>query len=318
MDFRGLDLNLLLVLDAMLEDCSTVAVARRLGTSQPTVSASLAKLRRFFGDELFVRRGTTMEPTPLARTLLSPVRRIVDTVRTELFSEGDFDPATTRRCFTFSTSDIGELVFIPDLMRAAAYEAPGATFQCLAKSPDELKGMMATGQIDVAMGYFPDIGGAGFYEQRLFEHPFACLVRRDHPTVGDKLTLDQFLALDHMVVEQAGRSQEVFEQRMTQLALRRRVILRSPHFMCVPLLLAETDAIVTVPQALARIFADRAHLKVLPIPVETPAIVLKLFWHRCVHKDPAVVWLRQLIVRLFMNKDPTLALDFPLFARSLP
>lgn len=314
MDFRGLDLNLLLVLDAMFEECSTTAVARRLGTSQPTVSASLAKLRRFFSDELFVRRGAIMEPTPLARTMQSPVRRIVDTVRAELFSEGAFEPARAKRVFTFSTSDVGELVFIPSLLKATAAEAPGVTFQCLTKSPSDLKAMMATGQIDLAIGYFPDLTGAGFYEQRLFDHPFACLVRHDHPTVEDSLSLEQFLALDHIVVEQEGRSQELFERRMAELDLRRRVILRSPHFMSVPLLLAETNAIATVPQAVARIYADLARLKILPLPIDTPTIVLKQFWHRCVHKDPGVIWLRQLIARLYMNRDPTITPGSAIFA----
>lgn len=314
MDFRGLDLNLLIVLDAMFEECSTTGVARRLGTSQPTASASLAKLRRFFGDELFVRRGAAMEPTPLALTLQSPVRRIIDTVRTDLFSESDFDPAHARRTFTLTTSDVGELVFIPSLLKAASAEAPGVTFQCVTKSPGDLKAMMATGQIELALGYFPDLTGAGFFEQRLFEHPFACLVRRDHPTVADSLTLDQFLALDHIVVEQEGRSQELFERRMAQLDLHRRVILRSPHFISVPVLLAESDAIATVPQAVARIYSDLAHLKVLPLPVDTPPIVLKQFWHRCVHTDPGVVWLRKLVARLFMNRDPSIAGGPTLFA----
>ncbi|GLT00522.1 LysR family transcriptional regulator [Sphingobium jiangsuense] len=305
MDFRRLDLNLLLIFDAMIEERSTVAVARRLRISQPTVSVSLAKLRDFFRDELFVRGPGGMQPTAFAQSVQGPIRRIVDTVRTELFREGAFDPATSERCFTFSTSDIGELVFLPALLEAVKAEAPGVTFQCLSMRPAELQAAMATGTVDLALGYFPDLTGGGFYEQRLFEHPFTCLVRADHPLIGDTLSLDQFLAADHLVVEQEGRSQEIFERRMEELGLRRHVVLRSPHFMSVPLLVANSDILTTVPYAVGRIYAGLARLRLLPPPIVIPSIRLKQLWHRRVHGDAGVVWLRQMTARLFLNRDPT-------------
>lgn len=313
MDFRRLDLNLLLVFDAMIEEGSTVAVARRLKVSQPTVSVSLAKLRDFFRDDLFVRGPGGMQPTAFAQTIQLPIRRIVDTVRDELFRETAFDPATSERCFSFSTSDIGELVFVPALLDAVKAEAPRVTFQCLSMRPADLQDAMATGKVDLAMGYFPDLTGGGFYEQSLFDHPFTCLVRADHPVIGEDLSLDQFLALDHLVVEQEGRSQEIFERRMKELGLSRHVLLRSPHFMSVPLLVANSDVITTVPYAVGRIYGGVARLRLLPPPIDIPQILLKQLWHRRVHADAGVIWLRQLIARLFLNRDPTFVTPSAIF-----
>ncbi len=124
MDFRRFDLNLLLILDAMYEERSTVVVARRLNISQPTVSFSLNKLREFFGDELFVRQGSRMQPTPFAETIYEPVRRVVETVNTELLRGSDFDPQATERTFSFSMSGIGELVFLPDILAEFRRAAP--------------------------------------------------------------------------------------------------------------------------------------------------------------------------------------------------
>lgn len=305
MDFRRLDLNLLLVLDALFEEHTTVGVARRLRISQPTVSAALGKLRRFFKDDLFVRTGAGMHPTPFAETLRAPVRRIVDMVRLEVFRESGFDPSTSERCFAFSTSDIGEMVFLPRLLEAAAEAAPGVTFQTVVLAPAKLRTAMASGSVDLALGYFPDLAGPGFYEQRLFDHPFTCVVRRDHPSVTGELTLEQFLGLDHLVVVQEGRSQEIFEKRMADLGLSRRVALRSPHFMSVPFVIAGTDMIATVPYAVGRAYADFEQCKLVRPPIDIPAIVLKQLWHQRVHHDAGARWLRQLVAKLFLNNDPT-------------
>jgi DNA-binding transcriptional LysR family regulator len=176
-----------------------------------------------------------------------------------------------------------------------------------------LKEAMASGTVDIALGYFPDLIDAGFYEQRLFEHPFTCLVRADHPSIGDVLTLDQFLSADHAVVSQEGRSQEIFEHRMSELNLSRRVVLRSPHFMSIPLLVASSDIIATVPYAVGRIYAHLANVRLLDPPLQIPRIVLKKFWHRRVHHDAGVIWLRDLIGRLFLNRDPTFVIADPVF-----
>ena len=313
MDYRRLDLNLLLVLDALFEERSVTAVAKHLRISQPTVSFSLNKLRAFFGDELFVRMGSTMQPTPFAERVREPIRRIVETIKSEILSAPSFEPSKTTRTFALSLSDIGELVFLPRLLAALRLQAPQASVRCLSMPPAALELAMANGTVDIALGYFPDLTGGGFYQQKLFEHPFVCLVRPDHPQVGDAMSLDQFVALDHAVVSSEGRSQELFERTMKEMGLERRVALESPHFMSIPLLVSDSDMVTTVPLAVGRTYAKFANIKLVRPPIDIPRIELKQFWHRRVHSDPGVTWIRSLIAELFLQKDPSIDPTSPFF-----
>ena len=217
MNYREIDLNLLMILDAMYDAGSTTLVAERLKVSQPTVSFSLGKLRDVFGDELFVRHGASMQPTPLAQSIREPVRRVIETVRFDILRERAFDPASAERTFSLSASDIGELVFLPLLLERLRVSAPKLNLRSLTMPPAELRQAMTTGGVDLAIGYFPDLTGAGFFQQKLFEHAFTCLVRADHPTIGDRISMKQFLAADHVVVMQEGRSQEIAERRMAEM-----------------------------------------------------------------------------------------------------
>ena len=313
MNYREIDLNLLLILDAMYDAGSTTQAAERLKISQPTVSFSLGKLREVFGDELFVRHGISMQPTPLAEAIREPVRRVLETVRLEILHERAFDPANAEREFTVSASDVGELVFLPLLLDRLRSASPRSTVRCLSMPPAELREAMTTGGVDLAIGYFPDLTGAGFFQQKLFEHAFACLVRADHPTIGESIGMEQFLAADHVVVMQEGRSQEIAERRIVELGLVRRVVLRSPHFMSVPHLVATTDVISIVPRAVGRAFLRSGRLKLLEPPFQIPRIELKQYWHRRVHTDPGIVWLRGLVAKLYLNRDPSENDESPIF-----
>ena len=313
MNYRDLDLNLLLLLEALYAEGSVTAAAARLKTSQPTASFGLNKLRAALGDELFVREGAGMRPTPFAQQIEEPVSRILGIVRQDLLRQRGFDPKTSQRSFAFSTSDIGELVFLPEILSTLRREAPGVTLRCLSLPPDELQQALADGIVDIAFGYFPDLQGALIYQQKLFVHPFTCVVRADHPLIGDGLTLEQFASLEHAVVEQKGRSQEIAEHRMKELGIERRIVLRSPHFMSVPLLVASSDLISIVPLAVGRAYARIAPLKLVPPPFDIPLIELKQFWHRRLHADPGVVWMRGIIARLYLNRDPSVDARSPIF-----
>lgn len=313
MDYRRLDLNLLLVLDVLFVELSVGATARRLGVSQPTVSASLGKLRVFFGDELFVRSQGGMRPTGRAESLRGPIRRLVSTLQDEILLAPTFLPQTSERTFTVATSDIGELVFLPRILNALVLGAPRVQIRSVSMKPDELQVAMANGQVDLALGYFPDFTGGAFFEQTLFEHPFTCIVRSGHPAALKELTLERFLAMDHAVVSQEGRSQEIFENRMEELGLERRIMLRSQHFMSVPLLVANTDLITTVPRAVGRAYARMADVVLLAPPLEIPTVSLKQFWHKRVHSDPGVSWFRKLVATLFLNADPSDDENSPIF-----
>jgi DNA-binding transcriptional LysR family regulator len=313
MDFRRLDLNLLLVLDALFTERSASAAGQRLQVSQPTISSSLGKLREFFHDEMFVRTGGEMRPTALAESLREPVRRVIATLDDEILNPTVFDPATTERVFTISSSDMGEVIFLPDLLRVIRKQAPKAGLQMVSMHFSRLQEAMSSGEVDLAGGYFPDFGGSTFFEQKLFDHPFVCLASAHHATIGDSITLQQFLAAEHAVVAQETRSQEIFERRLKQLGLQRRVMLRTQHFMSLPALVAQSNLIAIVPRAVGQLYPFPGELKFLPLPIEIPLIEIKQFWHRRAHNDPAVTWLRRLMNDLFRGRDPSAEPRSPIF-----
>jgi len=305
-DIGRLDLNLLLLLEALHEDLNLSAAARRLRVSQPTASANLQKLRLFFGDQLFVRTGRGMKPTPFAETICSPVRESLDILRRDVVRRTSFNPENSERLIRITTSDVGVMIVIPPLLDALRKTAPHMDVRVVPIAHNRLEEALEKNEIDVAFGYFPDLTGSNIMTQFLFDHTFACLVSERHSTISDHLSLDQFLAADHIVINEQGRSQELFERRLHELGWQRRILLHLPHFMSVPQLVASSDMIATVPRSLG-IWYQNAGLKIFPPPMESPMIQLRQFWHRRLNDDPMVTWLHRLLGSLLIGKDPSMA-----------
>jgi DNA-binding transcriptional LysR family regulator len=302
MDLRDLDLNLLLVLDALFEEGTLTRTAQRLRLSQPTVSASLAKLRGILGDELFARANGRMQPTARALALRGAVASVLKTVRLEILSQAGFDPGSETGAFTVSLSDIGELEFLPRLLSRLAREAPQAALKSVVATPVELSTAMDLGEIDLAIGYFPDLTTSVFKQQLLFQHSSACVVRRDHPTIGPVMTLDDYLSAKHVVIAQKGRIQDVVEVGLAAKGLHRRIGLQIPHFVSIPFIVAGSDLVATIPRPLAIQFAAICDLRVLDPPFPIPTIEIKQLWHRRFDGHPRLKWLRNVVAEMCQNR----------------
>jgi DNA-binding transcriptional LysR family regulator len=290
---KRLDLNLLAIVVALFDEAGVSHAAFKLGMSQPAVSGALARLRAYFNDPLFVRTAGRMQPTPRGEQVVASAREILRRCDEELAATVVFDPLTTRRPFTFAMSDVGEMVFLPKLLKRLARDAPNASVRSVSLRPLELAEALAAGEVDLAVGYFPDLKQAGFFQQRLLVHHFVCLLRAGHPIKGRELTLPQFLGLQHAVVQSEGRSQEIVERFMKARGLTRRIALVTPHFLGIARLIAQSDMVVTVPHALGVVYGTAANgLKTVAPPFESPKIELKQHWHRKVHKDARSLWLR--------------------------
>lgn len=292
MDIDRLDLNLLRVFDALMRTRKVTDAAVALDMSQPAFSFALAKLRRHFDDALFVRTASGMQPTPLATGLAAPVREALDLIRTRVARRPVFDPQRAERVFTLSLSDAGEMVLLPRLLKRLRRAAPGVDIASLQLPPAELERAMEDGAVDLAVGYFPDLTKDVYYQQRLFSQPFVCIMNAQRPLPGGRLSLKAFLAASHAVVRPQGRSQEVFERKLEERGLKRRVTLSIPHFMSVPFVVMESDLIATVPLAVAESFARMAGLRVEPLPLRMGSVDLCQYWHARFHRDPAGQWLR--------------------------
>lgn len=295
-----LDLNLLNVVVALLEMGSATQAAAKLGLSQPSVSAALGKLRGYFDDPLFVRSSDGMSPTPRGAEIAHAAREILRQVDEKLKPEAQFEPSGRHRAFTFAMSDVGEIVFLPRIVEAIAVASPETAVRCVSLRPAQLVEALEEGDVDLAIGYFPDLKRADFYQQRLFTHHFVCLLRAGHPLVGRRLSLGDFLALRHVVVQSEGRSQEILEGYLEAHGLTRRIAVYTPHFLSIQRLIVSTDMVATVPHALGIEYGrPEFGLEAVEPPFASPRIELRQHWHRKVHKDARNVWLRRLISRLF-------------------
>ena len=275
--------------------------AKALGMSQPAVSMALRKLRAHFNDPLFVRTARGVEPTPRAHGLIKASRPLVARLQEDLLFEQDFDAVRSTRAFTFALSDVGEIVFLPRLIERLRAAAPHCSIRSLSPPPQPTARGLENGEIDLAVGYFPDLVQSNFFQQRLFTHHFACLMRAGHPRYAKRLSLKAFLEIEHAVVHAAGRSHELFEKVLERKRIHRKVALDTPHFLSIPVILSRSDLMATVPHALALYFARLApqQFAVAMPPFEVAGFDVKQHWHRKFHHDARSRWLRRHVADLF-------------------
>jgi DNA-binding transcriptional LysR family regulator len=300
---RSFDLNLLPILLSIYDRGSVTAAAQHLGVSQSAVSTALAKLRDKYGDPLFHRVGHGMQATARMHGMIEPLREALARVDGSFASESVFNPRTTEHAFTFAMSDLGEMVFLPKILRRIRQLAPRAGVRSVAASAAQIERGLESGEIDLAVGYFPDLREKSFRERHLFFHHFVCLLRANHPITAPTLSLAQFLSLEHAVVYGAGRTYEIFERFLKAKKIRRRVVLQTPHFMSVPFIISQSDLVVTVPHAVG-MFVKSVHMdiRIAQPPMRTPKIDLKQHWHQNFQRDPKSKWLRELVASLFTDE----------------
>jgi DNA-binding transcriptional LysR family regulator len=298
MDIRSLDLNLLVVFDAMLKHKNVTKAAEAIKLSQPAMSAAIARLRALFDDPLFVRTGAGMVPTPKAQALSPSIRLVVQTIQTEILLPRNFDPSRSDRTFTLVTPDIAEVNFLPRLLLKLAEKSPYINLKTLAMPREVAADSLETGSADMAIGYFPDLHRAGFFQQKLITSSHVCLVQEKHPDVGEKPSMTQFIEASHVVVKPDGR-EHVFEQFLQSKGIKRRVVVELSHFMSLLPIIETSNFIATVPKDLANFFVRHGEVRYVPTPMKSPTIDVHLFWHQRFHKDSAHIWLRQVINQLF-------------------
>lgn len=291
MDWRSIDLNLLVVFQAMVDERSVTRAGEALGLSQPAMSAALSRLRELLGDTLFVRSGREMQPTPRALELAAPVRRVLDSISSDILQRAGFDPASAEKLFTIVTPDIGEVNIVPPLLGRLAQQAPRVTLRTIARTPQTTGPVLESGQAELALGHFPDLHKAGFFRQKLGTVPFVCLVSKRHPTIGERMTAEQFLSASHALVHPDGRGRDV-DKWLSPTQAQRRTVVEVAHFMSLLPILENSDLIASVPRDIARICVRHAELRIVEMPMKAPTITIYLFWHQRFHKDPAHVWFR--------------------------
>lgn len=294
-DTLAIDPNLLLVLDALLQEQNVSRAAERLARTQPAVSHALARLREQLGDPLLVRVGQRLVLTPRAEALREPLHQLLAQLASLTAPQGPFDPKTSARTFNVVSSDYILAIVLPQLVADLRTCAPsvdlmvrpvtGKMFHDLSEGGCD---MMLTVRVEEH---------AGLKLRKLFTDRFVCLVAEDHPDVGRSLTLDLFLRLPHAFVAPLGTPGGSVDRALAELGHRRRVAVTVPHFFVAPAIVERSDLVITMPERIADMVAPRHRLRKLPHPLKLPPFDVLLLWHERVQHDPGNIWLREQVVR---------------------
>jgi LysR family transcriptional regulator, nod-box dependent transcriptional activator len=301
MDLHGFDLNLLVALDALLRERSVTNAGRRVHLSQSAMSGALARLRHAFNDELLVSGRGGMTLTPLGESLLEPVATILRQTQETLSARVRFDPATSQRAFTIAASDYATTVLLDDALRELSAQAPHVTV-VIAPLRDRME---EAEDPDIDLYIIPQaIIPQARPHELLFHDTFTCLVWREHPEVGDRLTLDQFTSLGHVVVSFSEDHKASDDRLVPWVGLERRAEVVVPNFHALPALVVGTKRVATIQLRLAKKLATSYPVRVVGVPVPMPRLDEAMMWHPRFEQDPAHVWLRALLKRVALAMPP--------------
>lgn len=294
MRFNRLDLNLLVVLDALLSEQNITRAGEKVYLSQSATSGALARLREFFGDELLVQVGRKMVLTPLGESLVTPVRAILIQIQTTIEQRPEFDPANADRKFTLIMSDYTATVLMPDVIRAAGEIAPKVSFELLTPTDAPVE-ELERGHADFIL--LPDNFLSGQHPRcPVFEESFVCVCWQDNPLIGDTLDLDTYLALGHVMVRFGSQRRPSVDEWLTdKFGIERRAEVVATTFSAVPHYVVGTRRIATIHRRLAELWASYLPLRVLPAPLDIPSMGWSLQWHQYRDLDPATRWMSRLI-----------------------
>lgn len=290
MNLARIDLNLLLAFEAMMQARSVSRAAATLGLRQPAMSAALARLRRLLGDELFVRTGGEMRPSPKALRLAPAILDALRHLRAALGREVAFDPATATDTFTLALADYGSAVLLPDLAPLVRREAPGVDLRVIGYDKDDVGTIVDRGLADLAVGVFPD-PPEGAVVRPLFEETFVGVARIGHSALAAPLDPEGYARLDHALFTMRRDSVGAIDAALAALGLTRRIALTLPHVLALPPVLAATDLVAALPSRLATRLQD-SRLATFPIPLALAPWRLDMIWNPLARSDQANAWLR--------------------------
>jgi DNA-binding transcriptional LysR family regulator len=294
-NIRGIDIELLVTLEALLTFCNVTHVARRLHLSQPTVSVRLGKLRNLFADPLLAPGPRGMRPTTRGLELLAPLREALSGVERMLSAQTPFDPARTGMTWRIVASDYAQHAILLPLIAHLRRHAPGVRVAVYAPVPAEIARMAERGDIDVAFTT-AEIAPESLRSTILFAERYQFIARKRHPLLGKgAITLAQYCALDHVVVSpEGGGFKGPTDVLLEARRYKRRVVLSVPHFLSTPELVRRSDMVAMLP---ARLLEGRDEgLQLRDAPVQPPGFEMAMSWHERVHLDPAHQWLRAQVV----------------------
>lgn len=289
------DLNLVRAFTAIMETGSVSAAAKRLNLTQPSVSHSLGRLRELLDDPLFTRTREGMVPTFTATQLYTRFKGALEQIEGAILSTRRFVPDQSNRCFRLAMSDLGELYFLPRVVDELQRIAPFVELEIVQLDSGKVGEWLSTCRIDAAVGNLGFIGGMT-RQRPLFRETYSCLLSRTHPSIGETLSLEQYVEARHVTVAPFS-GHHLVEDVMTALGLKRKVALRVPHFSNLSAVIASSDILLTLPDRIAHTFAAQGSLRTLALPFDIPAFDVNLYWQAGVTDSAPQQWFCETLVR---------------------
>jgi DNA-binding transcriptional LysR family regulator len=291
-NLSALDLNLLVVLEALLDTRSTTLAARRLSLSQPATSHALARLRETFGDPLLVRAGRRLVPTPFAEQLAPRVAIALSAVRATFDASSRFDPARSQRTFAIGAGDYVVSVLVPRLVEELVRRAPRTDLFVKPAHEPELAALDG-GEVELLLSPLGQAQGGPVRSEELFRDRFVCVLRRGHPLARRGLGVEAYCELGHVLVAPTGSSRRgAVDDALEALGRRRRVAVAVPHFLAAPLVVTRSDYVLTLAERVARSLRPELGLTIVEPPLALPGFEIAMHWHVRHDADPAHVFLR--------------------------
>lgn len=298
-NLRTFDLNLLVAFDVLMRELNVTRAAEQMFITQSAMSHILQKLRQQLDDPLLVKTPCGMRPTERALALIDPVRALLAETERLIQPPLAFDAATSQRRFVLAATDYIEFLLMPELSGLIENIALGIDLHVKRTETSFPVTLLENGSLDVVLG-FESVLNPPTYLQRqyLFSDKMACVVRQGHPLISKPPSLEEFVAVPHMLISRTGSNVGIIDQELTALGLERRIKLIVPHFLSAPLIVAKTDMILSLPYRIAEQFTKIAPLAIFPVPIKLPDYDLCMIWHPLRDKDPAHQWLRGNIAEL--------------------
>lgn len=297
MRLQNVDLNLFVVFEAVYTERNLTRAAEVLCITQPAVSNALNRLRKSFNDQLFVRTPSGMVPTPVAENIVGRIRQALQLMGSSL-AEGDkFEPLRSDKTFVLSMSDLAESILLPPLIKEIQQQAPGVSVECFTIPRTDIAKELAAGSVDLALD-IPSVATPQLCSHGLSGDRYMCVVRQDHPRIGDSLTFDEYLSLGHIHVSSRRTGSGYVDIALNRLGRERNIQLRVQTHQAVADIVRNTDLAVTLPLNLAKGMG----LKVLELPFSMKAVEWVLYWHTSADKDQANIWIRELVANFFAAK----------------
>ena len=290
MRINQVDLNLLVIFDAIYEARNLTRASEVLHITQPAVSNALNRLRATFSDPLFVRSPQGMTPTPFSRSIAVRVRESLELMESCVAQDVEFDPSTSDKTLLCSFSDLAEAFLLPALVSKVQEAAPMMSIRSYYVAREELPNELAAGTLDIGVDV-AFVNDRSLHHVPLLTEEYVCAVRKDHPFIKRKPTLKQYLSAGHVHVSSRRKGVGTVDQSLKTLGHRRNIVTRVRDYAAMPYIIASTDLSCTMPRRLA----EHSGLRAYQLPFETPAVSIHLFWHKSADADPANRWLRSLL-----------------------